>query len=955
MSDQTPMHIAVEFEARTGQLESALAKATSSAQNLTVGLEKTSAETKRTVSSLGAVATQADGVSKGFSGVTSAAGSMDTGLGRLTENTGGLTRGLDGVKALTTPLTAGFAQLQTRIGALAGLAGGAATAALARLSAGVVEISAGVAGLTTAIGAALLTPLGLVCTAAAGLVVGLSTVAARMVGCGTDAQSLADQLEITVENAQRLTAATAAVGIKTETAAAAIRRLADTCADTSETGELARNAVAALGVSLTAATGTARSADHVFLDVGAALNEIPKGAARNAAAAEIFGDSWRDIAPLIDNATRAEQAYVNATPFTDEAIAQSTQLNDQVAELGRRFGTAADAVVTTVGSYLIPAFLALTDGIGALFDQIAAGWSAIEPIAARIYEGFFAVGELIKTIVDGVKTVCSSLDGLSGGFLGKAQGLATGAPGWAGKTAVMGARVAVGLPLESSPADPHPISNPASRRGASSVSPVQHGAQPPVAPPVGYPAADIEAQLHALRQLRSETDWALGHGGGKKEVVESYQFAQNRTALMADIAAQEQKLGAAKAAILEDEKRLNTARDRGEKISAKKAAEFAAQRAANEKTILEAEKALLALKKRRDALLDTAKIDLKRTLASAEPTRATTPQPNGGSAEHHTPRMVPPTPDSAVPGTPPIRSGWAIGGNSDPQLAKHVNGFYNISGINRRYLHPDEVMVTTISDFGKLYKKNTGEIAGKTDAEFSGDTPEEKRANRVQQIGFWNDKNDKVQHNVLTLLDQVAAGGEFSKEELANIKKMADSLDLSTVYLEAIAERARQEAKNPWWRQQSPSTLLAGATSVATAALAASEMGKMWRGYQRANQLDTALDRLIPKNSVMTSTIEQLESAVSGGVRTGFREVNASRPYDAYAPGGQMMGDVVVNVNSGAGGSTYNNYRLAGIVGASVLSAVATGAAGFAVAGPLGAVAGVAGAGALGSSLGGSS
>jgi len=938
MSEQTPMHIAVEFEAKTGQLESALAKATSSAQNLTVGLEQTSAETKRTVSSFGAVATQATGVSAGLSGVAAAAGATNTGLGRLIENTGGLTRGLDSVKALTAPLTTGFAQLQTLIGAITGLTGGAATDALAGLTTGVTR-------LTTVIGTALLTPIGLVCTAAAGLVVGLTAVAARMVGCGTDAQSLADRLDITAENAQRLTVATAAVGVKTETAAAAIRRLSDTCADTTETGELARDAVAALGVSLTDATGTARSADHVFLDVCAALNEIPKGAARNAAAAGIFGDTWRDIAPLIDKATLAEQAYINATPFTDEAIAQSTQLNDQVAELGRRFGTAADAVVTTVGSYLIPVFLALTDGIGALFDRIAAGWSAIEPIAARIFDGITVGWSAIKPVVDSILWVCDKLDAVVGA---------------AGKLAVTHTRLAVGLPLESSPDDPYPISKPASRMGASSVSPVQRDARPPYpswAPPAGYPTADIDAQLRALRQLRSETDWALAHGGGKKGVVESYQFAEKRTALMSDIAAQEQKLGAAKAAILEDEKRLNTARERGEKISAKKSAEFAALRAANEKTIFEAEKALLALKKRRDALLDTAKIDLKKTLASAEPPRgATTPQNSGGGAERRTPStvMVPPTPDSAVPGTPPPLSYSASGGNARIPIDGYADDLRKIPGLDRRYISPDKDLVETVSAFGKLYREKTSKIAAAPDSDFPGFSREEQQANREQQREFWVGEMEKNRRNVLTLIDQVASGVELSKAELANIKKMADSLNLSKEMQEASAERARLDAKNPWWQQQSPSTLLAGVTTVATGFLAASEVGRVWRGYQRANQLDTALDRLIPQNSVMTSTIDQLEAAVSGGVRSGFREVNASRPYDAYAPGGQMMGDVIVNVNSGAGGSTYNNYRLAGIVGASVLSAVATGAAGFAVAGPVGAVVGVIGGGTLAKNLGGS-
>jgi hypothetical protein len=927
--------------ARAGSLTNSLTGVTASTTALSTG----AARTNETISRFSAGLAEAN---SGAARVSAALQATTDGVGRLD----GAASGVSGVVATTTTklaaLNAGLQQTATSAelattavtGMAAGTAAGssaidkisaaisasldklkpmfsalwtAGTAAMGALATGVggameqIGLSVGAAGVAVKSFLAVfaMTPLGMLTTAIAGITTACGAMTHRFLGATTEVTDLADALDIGTGAAQRLMAAASATGTPLDDLTMATKNLSATLADTEDNGQLSRDVLDRLGVSLTDTEGRARGMDAVLLDTVSALSQIPNEAERCAIAGQLFGDRWESIAPLIDNATVAEQAYIAATPFTDKEIGQATKLNHQVAELGNRFSGAADKIVTTVGSALVPAFLKLTDILGSLFDRIQAGWEAIEPFVATI------TAACEKVIA--VRTALFNME-------------------------VAATKAILGIP--TAPQSQPPL-NPV-------VSPVQHGAV------TGGVYADVA--VNRIRGFSAATtmNGMPPGGGGGTEI--SLSLAADWRKLLDDIGKEEQDLLEAQKAIQKDDERIQDQKKRGVKLSDQSEARYRQMRALHEKTIFDADSRRLELAKRRDALLAKGSSSAggggSTTVGAVSPSSTTTSSKPPEPATAATPGSLQLAAASAHREATPVVTiqPTNIPAHYNPDLLKHATAANTAMGEV-----PKQIDITIGSHKTALataYQKIKAAHGGVSDV-FSAlegtATTEEGRwalkVGRLSQLAQYDAQIAQVQEPVRRELQAAAVRGDTTLLESEDFKKLCTDVGISAKELGDANVLAKDHAEKlkprlidsiPGLLQGVPVAL----ATVATTSIAMADVARAWRGYRRGDKLDTALDRLVAPSSPLTTAIAGIESSVSSGIRSGFREVNAKQPWNAYAHGGQMAGDVHVTVNAPPGDGAYNSYKLAGIISSSVVSAVALGAAGFAVAGPVGAAIG---------------
>lgn len=155
----------------------------------------------------------------------------------------------------------------------------------------------------------------------------------------------------------------------------------------------AATAFAALGVSVTDATGKLRDTDQVFTDIADKLSRMEDGALKTALAQRVFGKSGADLIPLLNEGAAGLKRFADESDRTGNTISTQTgkaaeKFNDTIALVGK----ALDGVANRVMVAALPAMQSFADTLTSpAFQQAAADWGAgivgvLDWIAQRIIE-----------------------------------------------------------------------------------------------------------------------------------------------------------------------------------------------------------------------------------------------------------------------------------------------------------------------------------------------------------------------------------------------------------------------------------------------------------------------------------------------------------------------------------------------------------------------------------------
>ena len=239
-----------------------------------------------------------------------------------------------------------------------------------------------------------------------------------------DLLTLSTQTGISAEKLQEWSYASRFIDTPVETITGSMRKMIMAMGDAAGGSEQAQAKFDALGVSITNADGSMRSADEVFMDAIDALGQIQNPTERDAAAMELFGKSAQDLNPLIEAGSAAfaamgQEAHDMGVVFNDEALSAMGAFDDSMQKLN----ATTDAVTTAIGASLIPAFQPLVDTAS----------EAMAGVANALQDGFqpediTAVGETIagalKTGISQITTLLQEIGPELGTALGNLVGTA---------------------------------------------------------------------------------------------------------------------------------------------------------------------------------------------------------------------------------------------------------------------------------------------------------------------------------------------------------------------------------------------------------------------------------------------------------------------------------------------------------------------------------------------------
>lgn len=209
-----------------------------------------------------------------------------------------------------------------------------------------VHLPQGLTAYMDKLGAVDVKTLALVGSSAA-LAAALVKVEQKLISMTKESASYADNIAtmstvtgISAERLQEYTYAAELLDVSVETITASQTKLIKSMASAQEGSAAQVEAFKNLGVAVTNADGSLRSADDVFWDVIASLGKITSETDRDAAAMEILGKSARDLNPLIEAgaegmAELADEAHQTGYILDSEALDALTSVDDAMQRFNR--------------------------------------------------------------------------------------------------------------------------------------------------------------------------------------------------------------------------------------------------------------------------------------------------------------------------------------------------------------------------------------------------------------------------------------------------------------------------------------------------------------------------------------------------------------------------------------------------------------------------------------------
>ena len=261
------------------------------------------------------------------------------------------------------------------IGGLSGTAG--------RVSGGLKGLAGAAGGLSGALGS--LVPL------ATGA--GLAAMAKGAIDAADNMNDLSQKTGVSVESLSKFQQAANASGTSIEGVGAAMIKLNRNLA-TGNAG--ATEALTALGLSATDASGKLKSTDAIMLEVADKFAKMPDGANKTAAAMALFGKAGADMIPLLNGGSKA---------ITDLTATMTTKFAKAAAELNDKTDALSAQVLrlgVSLGTALMPALTFLADialKVANAFAAMPGPLQAIVGGAVALAAAFVVLAPAISAIV----------------------------------------------------------------------------------------------------------------------------------------------------------------------------------------------------------------------------------------------------------------------------------------------------------------------------------------------------------------------------------------------------------------------------------------------------------------------------------------------------------------------------------------------------------------------------
>jgi hypothetical protein len=240
-------------------------------------------------------------------------------------------------------------------------------------------------------------------------------------GMATDAAAAGDRID---KQSQRLGMSTQAFqewdyiisqnGGSIDSLGAGMKTLEKTLAGVTEDGDSASAAFAAIGISFDEIKD--KSPEEAFELTVEALQNMPAGADKTAAALKLLGKQGMELMPLLNQTADStdalkQQANELGMVMGDEAIGASVKFTDSMDKLNRTFQGAKNAI----GADLLPGLTQITDGLTGLIAGQDGAAESVKEGAKAITD---SLKDIIPTVLDIVMALISAIAAIAPEILG---------------------------------------------------------------------------------------------------------------------------------------------------------------------------------------------------------------------------------------------------------------------------------------------------------------------------------------------------------------------------------------------------------------------------------------------------------------------------------------------------------------------------------------------------------
>lgn len=259
---------------------------------------------------------------------------------------------------------------------------------------------------------------------------GLKKLGSAMKDAVTDSAAFADevntlakQTHLSTDTIQELYYATDLMDVPVETVSKSLTKLTNTMADAADGNASATEKFEALGISVTNADGSMRSAEDVFMDAVDALGGIQNEAERDAAAYDLFGRSAKELNPLIDMGSEGfaelkQEAHDVGAVMDGEALDSLNGVSDAMERMDqasmvvqRNFAVALAPAIEAVGTALTD--MAADADWQDLFSDLGASIQEILPDLVSMAKTILpAVINVLRQIMPTISQIISYLPAL---------------------------------------------------------------------------------------------------------------------------------------------------------------------------------------------------------------------------------------------------------------------------------------------------------------------------------------------------------------------------------------------------------------------------------------------------------------------------------------------------------------------------------------------------------------
>ena len=269
---------------------------------------------------------------------------------------------------------------------------GGLTSTAGKVSGGLKGLAGAAGGLSGALGS--LVPL------ATGA--GLAAMAKGAIDAADNMNDLSQKTGVSVESLSKFQQAANASGTSIEGVGGAMIKLNKGLA--AGTGPAA-DALKAIGVSATDASGKLKTTDAVMLEVADKFKAMPDGAGKTALALQLFGKAGADMIPLLNGGSKAV-TDLSAT-MTGDFAKGADSLNDKLAALQGKLL----ALGVNIGTALMPALNVIADLVMNLANAFAAMPGPLQAIVGAVV-ALTAAFVVLAPAISAVISIAGVLAGL---------------------------------------------------------------------------------------------------------------------------------------------------------------------------------------------------------------------------------------------------------------------------------------------------------------------------------------------------------------------------------------------------------------------------------------------------------------------------------------------------------------------------------------------------------------